>query len=133
LCHNKLLSVVLFGGVTGAGEIGLVDDLLFAGLDLSGGYKSVGEVGLELGKKVASAAVSVGVGAAFNGVGNITESLDAVTGKVVKTVEAGGISKLLAGKLGDGFGQVALDAGLAGVQTYTSVVASSFVGAWAST
>ena len=75
---------------------------------------------------MASAAVSVGVGAAFNGVGKITETVNAA-GKTVKVVEKDGLSKMLAGKLGDGFGQVALDAGLAGLQTGITTVANTAI------
>jgi hypothetical protein len=76
-----------------------VDDLVFAGIDVTQGYKSPGEVGVELGKKTAIAAASVGVNAAFNGVGKFVETMDAGW-NIKRVAEAGGISKLVAGKLG---------------------------------
>ncbi|MDR0683959.1 MAG: hypothetical protein LBF83_02380, partial [Spirochaetaceae bacterium] len=129
--HDELILAgmgsVLAAGIASA-AVGLADDVMFAGIDLSGGYKSVGEVGLELGKKVASAAVSVGVGAAFNGVGKITETIDAA-GEAVKVVEKGGLSKMLEGKLGDGIGQVALNVGLAGAKILTTSTINSGINA----
>jgi hypothetical protein len=118
---------LLVMGIASA-AIGLVDDVVLAGVDVTQGYKSAGEVGVDLGKKVVTAAASVGVNAVFNGVGKFVETVDA-GGNIKRVVEAGGISKLLAGKLGDGFGQVALNAGLAGAKTLTTSTISSAVNA----
>jgi hypothetical protein len=81
---------------------------------------------VELGKKTAIAAASVAVSAAFSGVGKIVETTDAA-GKVTQVAQVGGISKALAGKLGDGMGQVVLDAGLAGVQAGITSTASAAI------
>jgi hypothetical protein len=50
------------GGIGGAlisAGINLADDALFATLDVAGSYKSLGEAGLEFGKKAACALVNV--------------------------------------------------------------------------
>ena len=47
------------------------DDLLFAAMDVGGGYKSASEVGLELAKTAATAAIGAGMGAASNALGDI--------------------------------------------------------------
>ena len=47
------------------------DDLLFAAMDLGAGYKSASEVGLELAKTAATAAIGAGMGAASNALGDI--------------------------------------------------------------
>jgi hypothetical protein len=65
-------------GPVGAAMIGLADDLLFAGLDLGGGYKSADQVGLELGTKIAVTAVSAGISA---GSGALFKNVDGVLGK----------------------------------------------------
>jgi hypothetical protein len=82
---------------------GLVDDVVFSGIDLAGGYKSPGEVGVELGKKVAIAAASVGVNAGFDQLGEI-----------------------LSKTFGD---SMALTAGLAGTKTLTTSTINSTVSA----
>jgi hypothetical protein len=117
---------LLAAGIAAA-AIGLSDDLVFAGIDVTQGYKSPGEVGVELGKKTAIAAASVAVSAAFSGVGKIVETTTDAAGKVTQVAQVGVISKALAGKLGDGMGQVVLDAGLAGAKTLTTSTISSAV------
>ena len=54
----------------------LADDVVFAGIDLAGGYKSPEQVGNELGKKALSSAVSV----ALAGAGSFVNGLNAVKG-----------------------------------------------------
>ena len=51
--------------------LGYADDLLFAAMDVGGGYKSASEVGLELAKTAATAAIGAGMGAAGNALGDI--------------------------------------------------------------
>jgi len=59
---RKVLDVTLevVGNATSHKWIGYLDDALFAMTDLTGGYKSAAEVGLELGKKALTSAVSYG-------------------------------------------------------------------------
>jgi hypothetical protein len=115
--------------VIAAAAVGLVDDLVFAGIDVTQGYKSPGEVGVELGKKTAIAAASVAASAAFSGVGKIVEKTTDAAGKVTQVAESGVILKSMSGSLGDSMGQVALNAGLAGAKTLTTSTISSAVNA----
>ena len=66
---------VLLGAAIGA-AMNLADDVVFAGIDLAGGYKSPEQVGNELGKKALSSAVSV----ALAGAGSFVNGLNAVKG-----------------------------------------------------
>lgn len=56
------IALEVVGNCTGQKWVGWIDDALFAMTDLTGGYKTAAEVGLELGKKVATKAVSAGLG-----------------------------------------------------------------------
>lgn len=62
LTFRAVADIVLdiVGNATGHKWIGYLDDALFATLDLTGGYKTPAEVGLELGKKALTSAVSYG-------------------------------------------------------------------------
>ena len=64
---------VLLGAAIGA-AMNLADDVVFAGIDLAGGYKSGEQIGNELGKKALSSAVSV----ALAGAGSFVNGLNAV-------------------------------------------------------
>ena len=66
---------VLLGAAIGA-AMNLADDVVFAGIDLAGGYKSPEQIGNELGKKALSSAVSV----ALAGAGSFVNGLNAVKG-----------------------------------------------------
>lgn len=59
---REVLDVTLevVGNATGHKWVGYLDDALFAMTDLTGGYKSAAEVGLELGKKALTSAISYG-------------------------------------------------------------------------
>ncbi|GHV78036.1 hypothetical protein AGMMS49942_28570 [Spirochaetia bacterium] len=67
-------AVGLVAGPVASSAIGMIDDVMFGGLDLGGGYKTVQEVGLELGKLVVTSALNIGVGALFSGMGQIADS-----------------------------------------------------------
>jgi hypothetical protein len=75
-----------------------VDDLLFAGLDITHGYKSVGEVAQSLGEKMIITAVTAGVGLAFDGldtiINGVTEKLG-TTGKFLADIGVNSAKKYL--------------------------------------
>ena len=102
------------GAVAISAAINTADDLLFAALDLAGGYKSWGEVGMEFGKNVIINVASAAVGSVFNGVGGAASSF----------LNTGGISGIVSGGIGG-----ALWKGLsAGVQVFTTGTISSAIG-----
>ncbi|OJF77764.1 MAG: hypothetical protein BKP49_01970 [Treponema sp. CETP13] len=83
---------------------GLADDALFAGLDLTGGYKTAEEVGNVLGKKALTTALTAGVGGAA--------SSSALTG-AVSTLS--------------GAGKIAANMGIAGASAAANTVGSSAI------
>ncbi|MBO5137401.1 MAG: hypothetical protein J6B81_02765 [Spirochaetaceae bacterium] len=80
------------GGAALGTIIGYVDDLIFAGADITGGYKSAAEVGLELGKKAISTAMSAGIGAGSNALGDLAGKAMQGVGKVGNFATQAGIS-----------------------------------------
>ncbi|MCR4948785.1 MAG: hypothetical protein K6A15_06505 [Treponema sp.] len=80
----------IVGTVTTQKWIGFMDDLLFAATDLTGGYKTAEEVGLELGKKALVTAVGFGIGAA--GKAASTAASSAITGTAANVAAQAGIS-----------------------------------------
>ena len=82
------------------------DDLIFAAIDVGGGFKSPEQVGLELAKTAATVVVSMGCSAAGSAIGN-------VAGKAME-----GASK---------FANFATQAGISAATTYVSTVATSAV------
>ena len=59
------------GEVSGQKWFSYADDLIFAAIDLGGGFKSPEQVGLELAKTAATAAISMGCSAAGSAIGNV--------------------------------------------------------------
>ena len=95
---------VLAAGIASA-AIGLADDMIFAGIDLAGGYKSPGEVGAELGTKIAvtaaSAGISAGSGALFGKVSSVAGKMAVAAGtSYVTSVSTGFINSVNWGDLG---------------------------------
>ncbi|MBQ1710272.1 MAG: hypothetical protein II032_04075, partial [Treponema sp.] len=82
------------------------DDVIFAAIDLGGGFKSPEQVGLDLAKTAATAVISMGCSSAGSAVGNIA-------GKAME-----GASK---------FANFAAQAGISAATTYVSTVATSAV------
>jgi peptidoglycan L-alanyl-D-glutamate endopeptidase CwlK len=113
------------GTVTGIPALSLAGNLLFAGFDLGGGYKSAAEVGLELAKAGATVAISYGVGAlggkVFGTAEKMVQTVDAAGNTVMKKAAATGVHALT------GVGGVAARAGAAGAAAYVSGVATSAV------
>ena len=105
------IALTIAGNALGPGIgsvlLGYVDDLLFAGFDLAGGYKTAAEVGNALGKKMLSDAVGAGVGA----LGKTVGSLEAVT----KFAGSGT------------FGKVVTDMGIAGLTSSVNLVANTAI------
>jgi hypothetical protein len=96
----------------GAAAINLADDFVFGALDGIGGYKSLGEAGLDFGKKALGSAASVAGSGLFFGYGG----------------QAGGFFQkgLSAGLSGtSGIVEVVGRAGLSGLHAATTAVASS--------
>ncbi|GHV62857.1 hypothetical protein AGMMS49587_10960 [Spirochaetia bacterium] len=76
--------------LTGALGIGLLDDILFGVLDVTGDYKSMEEVGIELGKKTAMWMVNVAANALFFGTNGFSGLLEnTISKRLGNTVTAG--------------------------------------------
>jgi hypothetical protein len=99
----------------GGALLAYVDDLLFAGLDVAGGYKDLGEAALSLAKTAAMAGVKAGTGALFSGVGVAEEQALAVV-KGGGFFETGGINHWIESSF-SGWDQVGMSALSAGAQT----------------
>jgi len=110
------------GALLGAG-VGLVDDAIFGLLDGTSGYKKWEEVGLDFGKKVASAAVNLAIGGAFNG-------FSAVPGSTEMGGLFGSMKGLASGLPTSGIGSVIGKTVLGGMQTMTTSLASSAINAF---
>ncbi len=96
----------IVGNVTGHKWIGYIDDALFATLDLTGGYKTPAEVGLELGKKALTSAASYGI-----------SSLGSAAGAAAsKALEGAGTAA-----------NVAAQAGISAAQSYATSVATNAI------
>ncbi|AEE17398.1 hypothetical protein Trebr_1982 [Treponema brennaborense DSM 12168] len=72
--------------------LGYVDDALFAGMDLGGGYKTVEQIGNELGKKALTQAVNRGVGNVTKWAGNAAGAALSKSGKAANIFAQAGIS-----------------------------------------
>ena len=72
--------------------LGYVDDALFAGMDLGGGYKTVEQIGNELGKKALTQAVNMGVGSVTKWAGNAAGTALSKSGKAANIFAQAGIS-----------------------------------------
>ena len=111
-CITDIALTIAIGAVTGgAGSLlsssissalgNLVDDYVFAGLDLTGGYKTGEQIGNELARKTITSAVSVGTTMGSSALGSLIPA--------------------------DGIGKVLGDMGIAGAKTATNTVAGAFV------
>lgn len=91
---REVLDVTLevVGNATGHKWVGYLDDALFAMTDLTGAYKSAAEVGLELGKKAATAAISAGMGKASNYLGDLAGEALQGAGTAANVAAQAGIS-----------------------------------------
>ena len=94
------------GQASGQTWFSYADDVIFAVIDLGGGFKSPEQVGLDLAKTAATAVISCGCSAAGSAIGNIA-------GKAMEG----------AGK----FANFAAQAGISAATTYVSTVATSAV------
>ena len=94
------------GTASGQKWFSYADDVIFAAIDLGGGFKSAEQVGLDLAKTAATAVISMGCSAAGSAIGNIA-------GKAMEG----------AGK----FANFAAQAGISAATTYVSTVATSAV------
>ena len=82
------IAMNIVGSVTGQVWLGYLDDALFAGMDLTGGYKTAEEIGKELAIKAAGAAI----GAGTSWVGDVAGKALANSGKAVNFLVQGSIS-----------------------------------------
>jgi hypothetical protein len=103
--------------------INMSDDIVFGGADLIGGYKEIGEVGVELGKKTAISVVNAGIGAATAGAGSAFGTAAAGANAGLNTVVKTGVS----GAIADNFGTVIGQTMLAGAQTYVTGTATNAI------
>ncbi len=79
----------IIGSATGqAWWFSYIDDAIFAGIDLGGGYKTAGEIGREVAVKAAG----VAIGAGTNWAGDIAGTALAESGKAVNFLVQGSIS-----------------------------------------
>ena len=101
------------GTASGQKWFSYADDLIFAAIDVGGGFKSPEQVGLDLAKTAATAALSAGIGAAGN----------AVSSSVSAAMDGAGKAMEGAGK----FANFAAQAGISAATTYVSTVATSAV------
>ncbi len=90
------VGALLAGNPWAIAAIGLADDALFGMMDLAGGYRGLGEVGLDLGRKVLVGAATAGVGVA----GGIAADLLAPAAGAA----AGGIAGAVTWNAEDGWG-----------------------------
>jgi hypothetical protein len=102
------------GGVALSAGLNLMDDALFTGLDIAGGYKSWNEAGLEFGKKALAGTAAATVSLGFNGFGT-DGSFAGLAGTI--SAESGS------------FARVAADSAFRTAQTLTSGLASSAINA----
>ncbi|MBR5581480.1 MAG: hypothetical protein IKW26_09310, partial [Treponema sp.] len=82
------IAMNIVGNVTGQVWLGYFDDVIFAGMDLTGGYKTAEEIGKELAIKATSAAIGAGTSWA----GNVAGKALANSGKAVNFLVQGSIS-----------------------------------------
>ena len=85
------IAAEILGTVSGMQWYSYVDDLIFAAIDIGGGYKSAEEVGLELAKTAAGAALSMGISSAGSALSNLAGSA-LKAGSFASTVTQAGIS-----------------------------------------
>jgi len=104
----------LIGSIALSAALNSVDDFVFSALDISGGYKSLGEAGFEFGKALLSNTVSAVSGAVFNGVQGVSSSF----------FNSGGISALVAES---GFDRVMGKTITSGINTITTGTINSLV------
>ena len=116
------------GGIGGAlisAGINLADDALFATLDVAGSYKSLGEAGLEFGKKAACALVNVGAQGLFGGfAGKMVDGKELTTG--IFGASKGIFSSVKTDTLSGVIGKTIAT----GLQTVTTSVATSAINAF---
>lgn len=78
------VAMTVVGSATGqAWWFGYLDDAVFAGIDLGGGYKTAGEIGRELATKAVGAAIGAGTnwaGDTISGIKNTAGKMAAMTG-----------------------------------------------------
>lgn len=82
------IAMNIVGSALGQEWLKYVDDVVFAGIDLGGGYKTAGEIGRE----VAIKAAGVAIGAGTNWAGDIAGTALAESGKAVNFLVQGSIS-----------------------------------------
>ena len=72
------VAMSMAGSIPGYGWLNYIDDAIFAGIDLGGGYKTAGEIGRELAIK----AVGAAIGAGTNWAGNAISDIKNTAGKI---------------------------------------------------
>ena len=82
----------IVGTAIGLKWFSYADDLIFAAIDAGGGFKSAEEIGLELAKTAAASAVSAGMGAASNALGDLAGEALQGAGKFANFAAQAGIS-----------------------------------------
>ncbi len=78
---NVALTIV--GNATGQTWLSYLDDALFATMDLGGRYKTAEEIGLELVKTAATAAIGAEMNSASNTLSGLTENISNTTGQII--------------------------------------------------
>jgi hypothetical protein len=105
--------------------VNLTDDLMFSALDVSGGYKSWDEAGVEFGKKTVITAAGALIGGAFNGIGAAAGS---ALGASSSSFLQSGITGMVTNNL-TGISRVMARTALAGIQTITTGTVTSALNA----
>ena len=128
------------GTASGQKWFSYADDVIFAAIDLGGGFKSAEQVGLDLAKTAATAVISMGCSAAGSAIGNVAGKAMKEAGKFANFAAQAGISMATsyATSVGTSFvnnwnldadGKLAFDAESFGKSTYSAQTISAAVGA----
>lgn len=85
----------IIGSATGqAWWFSYIDDAIFAGIDLGGGYKTAGEIGREVAVKAAGVAIGAGTNWAGNAISDITSTVGRAAATAGLNLASGALSTL---------------------------------------
>jgi hypothetical protein len=119
------IAIPLTGGGSFLGMVALMtavnsaDDLLFSGLDVASGYKTLGEAGFEFGKAVLTNAASSAVSGVFGGLEGVKEGV----------FQAGkGLTEMAANAVDGSIAKLAVKTAMTGAQVATTGLISSAIG-----
>ena len=88
------IAMNIVGSALGQEWLKYVDDVVFAGIDLGGGYKTAGEIGREVAIKAAGVAIGAGTNWAGNAISDITSTVGRATATAGLNLASGALSTL---------------------------------------